>query len=78
MNMERMRQYPRASQPEIMRAAEKDEHYASHLCEACHDAFRHAFGNFLSMLFASIYVIFLDYRVFVGGKKEFIFERMNG
>lgn len=46
-----MRQYPRASQPEIMRAAEKDEHYASHLCDACHDAFRHAFGTRLAMAY---------------------------
>lgn len=49
--MIRMRQYPRASQPEIMRAAEKDEHYASHLCHACHDAFRRAFGTRLAVTY---------------------------
>lgn len=49
--MIRMRQYPRASQPEIMRAADKDEQYASHLCYACHDAFRHAFGNRLAVAY---------------------------
>lgn len=49
--MIRMRQYPRASQPEIMRAADKDEHYASHLCHACHDAFRHAFGTRLAVAY---------------------------
>eukprot|EP00250_Pteridium_aquilinum_P019644 c24512_g1_i1 orf=489-1685(-) len=49
--MIRMRQYPRASQPEIMRAAEKDEHYASHLCRSCHDAFRHAFGTRLAVAY---------------------------
>jgi len=33
-----------AAQPEIMRAAEKDDHYASFVSEACRDAFRHLFG----------------------------------
>lgn len=46
-----MRHFPRASQPEIMRAAEKDDYYASHLCDACHDAFRHAFGTRLAMAY---------------------------
>lgn len=44
-----MRRFPPASQPQIMRAAEKDEYYVSYLCEACHDAFRHAFGTRLAM-----------------------------
>ncbi|KAH7387390.1 hypothetical protein KP509_16G020600 [Ceratopteris richardii] len=47
----RMREYPRASQAEVMRASEKDEHYASHLCDACHDAFRRAFGTRLSVTY---------------------------
>ncbi|KAL8152311.1 hypothetical protein V2J09_010071 [Rumex salicifolius] len=37
--------FPSAAQPEIMRAAEKDEQYASFVSEACRDAFRHLFGT---------------------------------
>ncbi|XAR63975.1 hypothetical protein NMG60_11024150 [Bertholletia excelsa] len=40
-----VRRFPLAAQPEIMRAAEKDEQYASFLHEACRDAFRHLFGT---------------------------------
>lgn len=36
--------FPMAAQPEIMRAAEKDEQYASFVYDACRDAFRHLFG----------------------------------
>uniref|UniRef100_A0A453B4C5 RING-type E3 ubiquitin transferase n=2 Tax=Pooideae TaxID=147368 RepID=A0A453B4C5_AEGTS len=32
-------------QPEVMRAAEKDDSYAAHVTEACRDAFRHLFGT---------------------------------
>lgn len=39
-----VRRFPLAAQPEIMRAAEKDDQYASFLYEACRDAFRHLFG----------------------------------
>lgn len=45
---EMVTQYPSADQPEMMRAAEKDEHYVEQLCEACHDAFRSIFGTFSS------------------------------
>lgn len=38
------RRFPLAAQPEIMRAAEKDEQYASFVYDACRDAFRHLFG----------------------------------
>lgn len=38
------RRFPLAAQPEIMRAAEKDDQYASFVHEACRDAFRHLFG----------------------------------
>ncbi|XP_020239233.1 peroxisome biogenesis factor 10 isoform X1 [Cajanus cajan] len=37
--------FPPAAQPEMMRAAEKDEQYASFVYEACRDAFRHLFGT---------------------------------
>lgn len=40
------RRFPLAAQPEIMRAAEKDEQYASFVYDACRDAFRHLFGQF--------------------------------
>ncbi|KAK1263073.1 Peroxisome biogenesis factor 10 [Acorus gramineus] len=39
------RRFPLAAPPEIMRAAEKDEQYASFLYDACRDAFRHLFGT---------------------------------
>ncbi|EPS69235.1 hypothetical protein M569_05532, partial [Genlisea aurea] len=40
-----VRPFPLAAQPEIMRAAEKDDQYASFVYEACRDAFRHLFGT---------------------------------
>jgi hypothetical protein len=40
-----IRRFPLAAQPEIMRAAEKDDQYASFIHEACRDAFRHLFGT---------------------------------
>lgn len=40
-----IKQFPLAAQPEVMRAAEKDDHYASYVYDACHDAFRHVFGT---------------------------------
>jgi len=43
------RRFPPAAQPEMMRAAEKDDQYASFVYEACRDAFRHLFGIFLSL-----------------------------
>lgn len=41
----RPRRFPTAAQPEVMRAAEKDDSYAAHVTEACRDAFRHLFGS---------------------------------
>lgn len=40
------RRFPVAAQPEIMRAAEKDDQYASFVYDACRDAFRHLFGSY--------------------------------
>nr|AWW16480.1 peroxisome biogenesis factor 10 [Ipomoea pes-caprae] len=40
-----IRSFPLAQQPEIMRAAEKDEQYTFFIYEACRDAFRHLFGT---------------------------------
>lgn len=48
------RRFPLAAQPEIMRAAEKDDQYASFVYDACRDAFRHLFGSFLYYMFPSI------------------------
>ncbi|KAK9131353.1 hypothetical protein Sjap_011840 [Stephania japonica] len=39
------RRFPLAAQPEVMRAAEKDDQYASFVYDACRDAFRHLFGT---------------------------------
>lgn len=47
--------FPPAAQPEVMRAAEKDEHYVASLCDACHEAFRHAMGGW-SVVFVSVLV----------------------
>ncbi|XP_024545002.1 peroxisome biogenesis factor 10-like isoform X2 [Selaginella moellendorffii] len=43
--------FPPAAAPEVMRAAEKDEQYASFVCESCYDAFRHAFGTRLAVAY---------------------------
>ncbi|KAM7523429.1 hypothetical protein LguiA_013331 [Lonicera macranthoides] len=45
--------FPMAAQPEIMRAAEKDEQYASFVYDACRDAFRHLFGTRVSVAYQS-------------------------
>lgn len=47
------RRFPLAAQPEIMRAAEKDDQYASHVYEACRDAFRHLFGTRVAVAYQS-------------------------
>ncbi|KAK4757872.1 hypothetical protein SAY87_019173 [Trapa incisa] len=39
------RRFSPAAQPEIMRAAEKDDQYASFVFDACRDAVRHLFGT---------------------------------
>lgn len=44
------KRFPLAAQPEIMRAAEKDDQYASYVYDACRDAFRHLFGQFLLLI----------------------------
>ncbi|XP_031270547.1 peroxisome biogenesis factor 10 [Pistacia vera] len=47
------RRFPLAAQPEIMRAAEKDEQYASFIYDACRDAFRHLFGTRVAVAYQS-------------------------
>ncbi|KAL5786429.1 hypothetical protein ACOSQ2_008821 [Xanthoceras sorbifolium] len=47
------RRFPLAAQPEIMRAAEKDDQYASFVYDACRDAFRHLFGTRVAVAYQS-------------------------
>ncbi|GMH10760.1 hypothetical protein Nepgr_012601 [Nepenthes gracilis] len=47
------RRFPPAAQPEIMRAAEKDDQYASFLSDACRDALRHLFGARVAVAYQS-------------------------
>lgn len=47
------RRFPPAAQPEIMRAAEKDEQYASFIYDACRDAFRQLFGTRVAVAYQS-------------------------
>ncbi|KAL5719562.1 peroxisome biogenesis factor 10 [Ranunculus cassubicifolius] len=47
------RRFPLAAQPEVMRAAEKDDQYASYVFEACRDAFRHLFGTRVAVAYQS-------------------------
>ncbi|KAL5559522.1 hypothetical protein UlMin_035733 [Ulmus minor] len=47
------RRFPVAAQPEVMRAAEKDEQYASFVYDACRDAFRHLFGTRIAVAYQS-------------------------
>ena len=55
------RRFPLAAQPEIMRAAEKDDQYASFVYEACRDAFRHLFGSSLSLFSFFGFYVFLAF-----------------
>ncbi|XP_058205845.1 peroxisome biogenesis factor 10 isoform X2 [Rhododendron vialii] len=48
-----VRRFPTAAQPEIMRAAEKDDQYASFVYDACRDAFRHLFGTRVAVAYQS-------------------------
>ncbi|XP_051151356.1 peroxisome biogenesis factor 10 [Andrographis paniculata] len=48
-----MRRFPVAAQPEVMRAAEKDDQYASFVYDACRDAFRHLFGTRIAVAYQS-------------------------
>ncbi|XP_021608818.1 peroxisome biogenesis factor 10 [Manihot esculenta] len=48
-----LRSFPLAAQPEIMRAAEKDDQYASFVYDACRDAFRHLFGTRVAVAYQS-------------------------
>ncbi|XP_010049273.2 peroxisome biogenesis factor 10 [Eucalyptus grandis] len=47
------RRFAPAAQPEIMRAAEKDDQYASFLYDACRDAIRHLFGTRVAVAYQS-------------------------
>ncbi|KAJ0677263.1 hypothetical protein HanOQP8_Chr12g0434891 [Helianthus annuus] len=50
------RRFPLAAQPEVMRAAQKDDQYASYVYEACRDAFRHLFAlKLLRMMCFNLY-----------------------
>ncbi|GAB4836953.1 peroxisome bioproteinsis factor 10 [Ancistrocladus abbreviatus] len=51
--VEAPRRFPLAAQPEIMRAADKDDQYASFLSDACRDAFRHLFGARVAVTYQS-------------------------
>ncbi|URD77770.1 Pex2 / Pex12 amino terminal region [Musa troglodytarum] len=51
------RRFTPAAQPEIMRAAEKDDHYAVYVHDACRDAFRHLFGTRIKLLGQTLYYI---------------------
>ncbi|KAG5555919.1 hypothetical protein RHGRI_006539 [Rhododendron griersonianum] len=48
-----VRRFSTAAQPEIMRAAEKDDQYASFVYDACRDAFRHLFGTQVAVAYQS-------------------------
>lgn len=48
-----VRSFPLAAPPEIMRAAEKDDQYASFVYDACRDAFRHLFGTRVAVAYQS-------------------------
>ncbi|KAL6997353.1 peroxisome biogenesis factor 10 [Sarracenia purpurea var. burkii] len=48
-----IRRFPLAAPPEIMRAAEKDDQYASFVYDACRDAFRHLFGTRVAVAYQS-------------------------
>uniref|UniRef100_A0A2P2K087 RING-type E3 ubiquitin transferase n=1 Tax=Rhizophora mucronata TaxID=61149 RepID=A0A2P2K087_RHIMU len=50
---EASRRFPIAAQPEIMRAAEKDDQYASFFYDACRDAVRHLFGTRIAVAYQS-------------------------
>ncbi|ONK74987.1 uncharacterized protein A4U43_C03F12140 [Asparagus officinalis] len=43
----------RRRRSEIMRAAEKDDHYAAYVHDACRDAFRHLFGTRVAVAYQS-------------------------
>ncbi|KAJ4830840.1 hypothetical protein Tsubulata_028529 [Turnera subulata] len=45
--------FPLAAQPEIMRAAEKDDQYASYVYDACRDAVRQLFGTRVAVAYQS-------------------------
>ena len=55
--------FPAAAQPEVMRAAEKDEHYVASLCDACHEAFRHAMGKWMLHRLHFCFVVGLGTRI---------------
>ncbi|XP_017252218.1 peroxisome biogenesis factor 10 isoform X2 [Daucus carota subsp. sativus] len=46
-----VRRFPLAAQPEVMRAAEKDDQYASFVYEACRDALRQLLGTRIAVAY---------------------------
>lgn len=64
-----IRRFPLAAQPEIMRAAEKDDQYASFIHDACRDAFRHLFGTNFTSEFDWFIQIFYHSRLLLSGTR---------
>ncbi|KAJ8527114.1 hypothetical protein K7X08_029591 [Anisodus acutangulus] len=72
-----VKRFPMAAQPEIMRAAEKDDQYASFVYEACRDAFRHLFGTRVAVAYqneAKLLGQMLYYMLTTGAGKQTLGE----
>ncbi|KAF3658902.1 Peroxisome biogenesis factor 10, partial [Capsicum annuum] len=72
-----VKKFPLAAQPEIMRAAEKDDQYASFVYEACRDAFRHLFGTRVAVAYqneAKLLGQMLYYMLTTGAGKQTLGE----
>ncbi|KAH0759303.1 hypothetical protein KY290_022796 [Solanum tuberosum] len=72
-----VKRFPLAAQPEIMRAAEKDDQYASFVYEACRDAFRHLFGTRVAVTYqneAKLLGQMLYYMLTTGAGKQTLGE----
>ncbi|KZV37224.1 Peroxisome biogenesis factor 10 [Dorcoceras hygrometricum] len=72
-----LRRFPLAAQPEIMRAAEKDDQYASFVHDACRDAFRHLFGTRVAVAYQNETKLFgqaLYYLLTTGAGKQTLGE----
>ncbi|XP_009768856.1 peroxisome biogenesis factor 10 isoform X1 [Nicotiana sylvestris] len=72
-----VKRFPLAAQPEIMRAAEKDDQYASFVYDACRDAFRHLFGTRVAVAYqneAKLLGQMLYYMLTTGAGKQTLGE----
>ncbi|CAN0881471.1 Peroxisome biogenesis factor 10 [Linum grandiflorum] len=66
------RRFPLGAQPEIMRAAEKDDQYASFLYDACRDAVRHLFGTRVALAYQNeVFVLSLSFSLVVSSASNF-------